>query len=400
MSASEPDLGRVLFYGNQGNAGFRLASWLRETGIDARLLLHRDVRSQRSRPEWQDPALREGYPPWIERYRRLKYVHWLVPPRKARAMAREATVVVTTGRVVVGALALDGPVVFFPMGGEFTRFPFQKDLLHRPVAALYRRRLRRVRRILSAQENVHETARRLDVGDRSVRFPLPVEVREIHELVNRDLLARLEERYADRRAVFLLLSRKTMDPEREEYKAPERFARALKRFLREGDADGIQVVVGLHGPDAERFRTLVEELDVASACDFVGHLPRPDLHAYFSLSRAVVFDQFGGITRHNLSGSVREALSLGATVVTATEVDADPFREAYGPGCPLLFAETTEQISRRMHQVAGWSGRQFEERASESRAWSERHLDWRARIPEFVEILREAAEEETGADTS
>lgn len=384
---------RVLFYGNKGNAGFRLASWVRREGVDAKLLVRRHIRSDRSRPEWQDPGLRRDYPSWIERYRRRRYLDWLVPPRKARSMARRASVVVVTGRVIVGALALDAPIVFFPMGGEFTYFPFQKDPLHYPVSLLYRRRLPRVSRILSAQENVHETARRLGVGDRSVRFPLPVDTRSIHELVNRELLDELKDRYADREAVFLLLSRKTIDPSTEDYKAPERFARALDRFRRAEDPERIRAVVGLHGPDADRFRALLGELELDDVCEYVGHLSRPDLHAYFSLPHSVVFDQFGGITRHNLSGSAREALSLGSVVVTATEVESDEFRAAYGPGCPLLYAETEEQIYRTMRDLVGAAPERFESYREEALEWSERHLDWRSRIPEFLEILGDAAAE-------
>ncbi len=384
---------RVLFYGNKGNAGLRLATWVRQEGIDARLLVPREIRSDRSRPEWQDPSLGEGLPPWIERYRRLKYVHWLVPPRKARSMARRASVVVTTGRLIVGALALDAPVVFFPMGGELTYFPFQRDLLHYPVSLLYRRRISRVSRIVSAQENIRQAAVRLGVGDRWVWYPLPVDVEGIRDLVDRDLLERLERRYGSHDAVFLLPSRKAMDPNDPNYKAPEKCAVALRRFLDDEGADAdVRVVVGLHGPHAARFRELLGELDLEEACDFVGHLPRPELHAYFSLSNAVVFDQFGDISRYNLSGAAREALSLGAVVVAATEVESDAFRSSHGADCPLLFAGDVDEIRERMRVVAGWSSQRFARYGEEARAWTEEHMDWRSRIGEFIEILRDAAE--------
>lgn len=384
-------MNRILFYGNKGNAGLRLASWVRRVGHEATLLVPRRITHDRSRPEWQNPSLAESYPPWIERYRSRRWLDWLVPPRAARSEARRADVVVTTGQEVVGALALDVPIVFFPMGSEIIELPFRWTVRSWPRTLVYRHRLKRVSRVLSAQENVHETARRLGIGDRAVRYPIPTDPAKIRELVNQDLLGGLEDRYANRDAVFLLLSRKTLNPDRQDYKAPEKFARALKRFFRTEKADSIGVVVGLHGREADEFRDLLSELGLEDRCDYVGHLRRPDLHAYFSLPQAVVFDQFGGITRHNLNGSVREALSLGTPIVTATDVEAEEFRTAYGPDCPLLDAETEQEIFDRMREVASWSPERFESIREESLQWSRRHLDWRSRIPEFVDILRDAA---------
>lgn len=383
----------VLFYGNQGNAAFRLASWVRRAGVDARLLLPHRIRSERSRPEWEDPSLEGDYPEWVERYQARRWLDWLVPPERVRSMGRDAPAVVVTGSEIVGGLTLDAPVVFFPMGWEFTDLPFSfgpKDL---PRAVVYRQRLPRVSRILSAQENVHETARRLGVGDRAVRYALPVDTRALHERVNRELLADLEQRYADRDAVFLLLSRKTMDPDRPDYKAPEKFAVALERFCRTARADDVAIVVGDHGRDADEFRSLLRRLGVEEKCDFVDHLRRPDLHAYFSLRNAVVFDQFGGITRHNLSGSPREAMGLGAVLVTATAVESEEFRAAYGPDCPLLYAETEDEICGRMRDLSAWSEEKFESYRRRALAWSERNLDWRSRISDFVDILADAADD-------
>lgn len=380
---------RVLVYGNQGNLGIRFAEWLQGAGLEARLFMPRETSHDRSRPVWRSGQSVERLPVRAHTYRE-RFFHRYVAPRAVAEAARTHDVVLTSGKEIVPALGLDAPVVFNPVGADITKLPFTPAVHLFPQALLYRRRIHRVARITVVQENCRQAARRLGVGDRVVRFPNLVDVDRIRSLVDPSTLRELEAEYGDYRRVFLHLSRKNLDPAEPNYKGNEVFVEALRDFA-DTTGGSFRVIVGLHGHDVDEFMEELEAMDLRRHCDFVRHLPLPELYAYLSLDNAVHFDQFGEVTRHSTSGLTREALALGTPVVTGTDPDSEIFLEGHGPGCPILSAFTAEKVREAMEHLAALPESEFEALRSRCRSWAEEYVHWESRSNEVVAILREAA---------
>lgn len=385
---------KVLFVGNQGNTGYRFVRWLVEYGVDATLLLPHNFNHPRSYPEWEDPGVKGNYPRWIKTFSEKRYPFlWL--NRTIKKEASQCDVVLTTGFYILPVLTLPKPVIFLPAGSDLTRMPFWSgnpaEALH---AYLYRRRIRKVAGILTDQEDCVWAARLLGVGSRLYRFPFLTDVRSIEKNIHAELKKNLKEKYKHYDCIFFSPARKNMDPERPDYKGPEKLLEAYRRFLYTHPDAHVLMVAGMHGLHADAFKKRAEEMGLDEKMEYTGHLSLPELHAWFSLPNLAVFDQFT-VNLNALSGIQREALALGRPVVSSTDVHTDAFRQAYGPDCPLLPAFDASEIFRAMEHLPGSCSDPAATAETAARKWALKYLHYESRIQELITILESTHQQHT-----
>jgi glycosyltransferase involved in cell wall biosynthesis len=380
------ELMKVLFIGNLGNTGYRFVKWLRERGEQAVLALPENIKHERSLPEWEDPFLKRNYPEWIITYKEKK-VPFLFPNKTLRRLSQNFDLILTTGKYIVPVMRLNKPIVFLPVGGDLTRIPFENDTLMQIVhASLYRKRIKRVTRIITDQEDCFWAARLLGQGDKIIRFPFLLDVETIKQNVNRGFLNELKERYRSYDWIFFNPTRKNMDPGMMDYKGSEKLLEAFHEFISNNPEANVRMISGLHGKDAHLFKNQVGQLGMEKHIDFIEHLNLPELHSYMALDNVVVFDQFTN-NLNALGGIQREALSFGKLVVSSTDVATNEFVKAYGESCPLLSAFTKEQILARMLEIYSMSQEVYKDRSKDIQKWTESYLHWENRIDEFIDIL-------------
>ncbi len=115
---------RVAFIGNVANTHFRVASALRDRGVDAHLFVSR-TDAIGSRPENDDPSLAVGYPDWIHSDDWITPASLLLPWRAplTRRLA-QFDVVVASGPGPIYAQFAGVPWAFYVTGGDLTVKPF------------------------------------------------------------------------------------------------------------------------------------------------------------------------------------------------------------------------------------------------------------------------------------
>jgi len=379
---------RVLFVGNQGNTGYRFVRWLVEYGVDATLLYPENFNHPRSHPQWEDPRLEGHHPGWIQTFREYRFPYLFVN-RKIRKMARSYDLILTTGFHVLPVLTLDKPVIFLPVGRDLAQMPFWSDTWINEIHSyLYRKRIPRVKRILTDQEDCIWAARLLGIGERIHRFPFLVDVRRIEQNINSGLKVQLERDYGHYDRLFFNPSRKNMDPQRVDYKGVDKLLLAYRRFLDRHENLNVLMVSGLHGLHVDAFREKVHELNLEDHMVYTGHLSLPDLHAWLSLENVAVFDQFTQ-NLNALSGVQREAMAMGRPVVSSTDIHAPAFQQAYGPNCPLIPAFDAHDIYRAMENITVHASRNDLWEATSIRKWTLKHVHYESRIQELIAILEE-----------
>lgn len=385
---------RVLLYGNQDNICYRLGKWLREKNIDATLYYQTNYVDDRSKPEWEDPALKDNYPEWIKPFRGHMH-NWVMPKRKTVKASKDCDVIVTSGSYIVGALSLKKPVVLCTTGGDMTVIPFDASSLRAEIFSyIYRRRIGMVSRVITVQEPAHWAGKLLGLrDDQVISYPLPIDVDAISGLVNTDLLRELNNRYSSYDLVFFNPTRKNLKPSKIDYKGGEKVLRAFKRLRESMPSLKTKLISIVSGNDVLTYRKMVEDMGLNDHCDLINHLPLPELHAYMSIQNVVVADQFGIVGRIVLAGIARETISLGTPLITATETDSARFIETYAPECPLLKAFTEDDILTAMKEVADYSAEKRKEIGEKSKDWMRKHMHWENRIEEFIQILKDVVEE-------
>ena len=383
---------KFLFYGNAGNTGFRITSWLRQKGLEGILYIpQKQIRHVRNQPEWENPKLADNYPEWIQLVPKgFHYYHFSILNKKVKQYASNCDVVLTTGIEVVNVLTIEKPVVFIPDGGDITDYPFHsKSLKAELFSYFYRKRIRKIGRIITAQENCIWAANLLGVSDRVEVFSLPVDMDAINSNLNRKLLKNLSQRYSTYDWIFFHPTRKSLDPTRSDYKGNEKFIYAFAEFIHSHPSTKVKLIDGLHGADREQYLRLVKQLNLSKYCESVEHLSLPDLHAYMAFEKCIVFDQFGPLGRHSFGGVAREAICLGSPLVTATDTKLAKFESAYGPNSPIFSAFEKDEILKAMENLTSFSSDEFEALRQSTLDWAKRYLHWENRIDEFIAILED-----------
>jgi glycosyltransferase involved in cell wall biosynthesis len=380
---------RILFFGNQGNTGYRFGRWLREAGYEVKLLIPDNLKYERSYPEWEDPALKDQYPEWIQIYRENRYPY-LFLNAFVRKTARDYDLVMVTGFHILPLLKLDKPLVFLPVGADLSQMPFWTGRWVEELEAwLYRRRIGKLSLILTEQEDCIWAARLLGVGDKVRRFPFLIDLNQINHSVNNELALQLSEKYQAYDRIFFNPSRKNLDPARRDYKGAEKLLRAFKRYIEDYQSSRVLMISGLHGLHKEEYRNMVTEMKLDSHIEYTGQLALPDLYAYYSLDNVVVFDQFTE-NLNTLGGIQREAMAMGCPVVSSTDVYTRQFIAGYGPGCPLIPAFDEEEILNAMKKLTRLEQEEMDQYRESVKNWALRYLHYENRMSRFTGLLEEA----------
>lgn len=381
---------KVLIYGNQDNYGIRFAEWFQHHGLEVTLCAPSNLDHARSQPEWRGHESDGPASVSIQEYSR-SYLNNFLPPRQIRRKASSHDVVMPLGSEIVPGLNLDAPIVFNPTGNDLTDIPFRSGWLSHLIAFLYRRRAENLDRITIAQEDAYWAAKFLGVKDRVVRLPNPIDVDHIQAITDDEKVETYRDRYAGYDRVFLHLSRKNLDPTRPNYKGNEVFLEGFEAYLGSHSSD-IRAVVGLHGHHVEEFKKELDGRGLEPYCDFVSHLPLPDLYALLSLDNAVHFDQFGPVARYSTSGLTRETMTLGTPVVTATRTESDAFVQAHGSDCPIRPAFEADDVEAAMRRFCKMSDTELERVGQRGHRWAREKLHWENLIEDYVDVLREAVD--------
>ena len=150
---------RVLFYGNCGNMNLRMASWMREFGIDCTLYIPEKTLNLRSDPRWFSQDFFDHYPDWIKVIER-KYINAIVPEKEVRVAQSEYDIIFTTGLHIISALALKIPVVFLPVGSDLSKAPFGLMDMDKMHFMVYQKRLKKLEHVITHVDNVNDASQK------------------------------------------------------------------------------------------------------------------------------------------------------------------------------------------------------------------------------------------------
>ena len=383
---------KALFLGNQGNRGYRIVRWLRERDIDAVLCFDPSKCSSRSLPEWEDSHLKGCYPDWIKTVAFFPFLHLFEPGWRVRKLSKGFDVVLTAGNAVIPALNLGKPVVFFPVGSDITELPYLSEtFIHGYLSYVYRRRIKKISRIIVGQEDSVQSAQILGVGSKVTRLAFPVDVEKLNRTIHSSIAKKIHDQYGRYERVFFCPSRKVMNPDSLSYKAPEKLIQAFHLLLEKYPDADIKIIMGMHGEDSDAFKDLISSSGIIDKCDFTDHLNLSELHAYMSLPNIVVFDQFAVRNYSILGGVEREAISIGAKVVSATRTDTPEFIETVGPDCPMYVAFSPEEIFMVCDDILNESKDISLLKRKQSTEWAYKHLHWENSIDTIVKTIENAS---------
>jgi hypothetical protein len=392
---------RVLFLGNDDNLNYQAAKWSREFGVEADLWIIQPIDPYRGDIRLLEPDLDE-LPNWVKNValgdgRRMA----LFPGEIGRTIDRTYDFVSVTGPAsLMSSRGLRAPRGLQCTGGELgdLPFPFKPGYSlsqgHRPlrynvsVALFVRAALRRLDFIIDSFEEHTSALRRLGLLDKRKFLGLPADCSGSRNRVRADLRKELMERYGKARRVFMWFSRLNFsDSQALIYKGAERYLKALENVMPELQRNEVRIVMGRHGNEVEGFLELVDRSPVKSFIEWVPHLGAHELSTYLSLPNAVLFAEFGEISRE-LSGIGRDAAALGT--VTVSSARPDVIERQYGRPAPILRAVTTGDIAQRMRELVDMEERRFTELQQETSEFGALAVDYHSYIPKFYACVQEA----------
>lgn len=385
---------QVAFIGNQGNNAYRMCKWGRSMGMNAHLYhCPEKYNKVRSAPELIDQELAAGYPDWITVLdgdgRRDVFAHY---PSIVDHIHRRYDAIITTGAWGVRELHhFDGPPLFhLSLGGDIGDIPWRdwksfdnkaRQKRHR----LYQESIRRYQAIFTANRETVAKLEGIGLKGQAKLWAGPEDIVHNRSRTNKALLSELVEKYNGVDRVFIWLSRIILDPDYYGNKAADVFVKAFARFISKKPDYSIRVIMGDHGPNSEEIKELVEQLGVGHLIDWVEHQPYTHLLAFLSLPQAVVFDELSPQTNW-ISGLARDTLSVGGVMVRSLDHEYTDF--LYGPGCPVLHADSVDQCAKRMFQLADVDF--FEQRKKAVRRWANEYLHYPRNVRIFYDrIIRD-----------
>jgi glycosyltransferase involved in cell wall biosynthesis len=384
---------RIAFVGNQDNNAYRLCKWIRQRDIDAELYLFPRENPTRSRPEQVDPDLADGYPSWVRQYDDNVGLWPLKRGPVARRIDNEHQLVVTSG--ATGLLAAGyfkhTPVVHIALGSEVSQYPlwvwrWRLSLKWRAASFIMRRNLKRVAKIVTLGFRPELAALdALGCGDKAVVWGWPEDPQGNRRRVDRRLLAELTDAYAEFDRVFLWTARLNfMDPSAVDYKGADRFLDALEMLAADGKYK-FKAIVGSHGYDVDVFKARAAEKGLDDHIDYTDHMPFHRMLTYMSIPNGVVVNVLDADRGHIFGGIVREAMSLGAPVISAA--DADTVIRCYGADCPIMRACDAQSCREAMVSVLEMDDQEFSALGLSAGRWADEHLHYDRRLDELLDVL-------------
>jgi len=363
---------RIGLFGNVANALFELARELRTVeGFDAHLYVaDRDV----YRPEHSDPALLDGYPPWIHRG------PWITP-RSVLAPWRSPIVdelaaydlLIVSGPGPIYAQFASVPWCWFVTGADLTVKPFPLTFWRRyptwthrageVVGGMWQRRAARRADELWIQPfaPMVDAVRRLGIVDERVShryFPLVVDTDLFtpdHELVAPDdpaVVAMAEADFSVLHPSRLVIEASEPLRRTGQWKANDVLLRGFAQLVRRRVVDRPLLVMPLlAGGDVDLARRIIAEEGIEDAVHWAvppapeGY-PRHRLVDLYSVAD-VVADDFGA----GWFGYVAlEGAAMARPVVT--HLDAPAMAELYPDGHPFCEAADPAAVADRLEELA------------------------------------------------
>jgi len=118
---------KVHFVGNTCNNHYGIAKELRKQGVNAHLFIpYGQTLTTQTLPESEDPELRDNYPKWIHKmkkvssFRRLGYI-----AAQDQKQLFDCDIITTHGEYA-STIAKNKPYVIFPHGSDLYLYPFKK----------------------------------------------------------------------------------------------------------------------------------------------------------------------------------------------------------------------------------------------------------------------------------
>jgi glycosyltransferase involved in cell wall biosynthesis len=367
---------RVALFGNVANNLFQLGQSLREHApeIDAHLFVSHNE-AWVSRPEADEPVIRERVPSWIH------VDDWavgaaLVTPHRTRIVdeLRQFDLLVVSGNGPMFAPFTGRPYCFFVSGGDLTETPFPlafmrgHETARQRVGALLigprqRRGIRRAREIwappyrpyLRALERLHVPTERLGTDYLPVaidtrRFRFDPVAKQDPSPVARDL-TNGSDFVVFHPSRLMIRSRSARQREVGNWKKNDILLRGFALFARSGSARA--PVLGLidrtASPDVALAKVLVAELGIADQARWLvaprhGGFLRHELLELYSASDVVADDfgvgWFGGVTL--------EGLAIERPVLQY--IDEDMMSRLY-PWHPIVSARTPDDVAEALEKL-------------------------------------------------
>lgn len=370
---------KIAFLGNQDNNAYKMCTWLRKAGYDAHLyIFDGNLKNKRSSPQLVDKDRDLERTPWIHFYDKYRKFYFLRKTELSREIERTYDVVVTSGGAVLSGLQYqDIPVVHMTLGSEVLLWPHQIfgkgfPLIERCYFYFTRKALAHSWRITNGTAAGMHSLNRLGLQKHNFFWGFPEDLDKNRVIVDRDLLASLNEKYGKYDRVFLWVSRLCMDPEIPFYKGADIFIRAFARALI--SHPNARAVIGMHGADVEKSKAFVEELGIADKVDWVPHLPFWELMTYLSLDNGVLVDKIAPEGTTRFGGSSREAVALGMPLVRSS--DRSFISRKYGPDCPVILVNDENDVCEAMGSLCNMTDDEFKDLKAEFHDWAQAHLHY------------------------
>lgn len=351
---------KILHVGNTANYAYQIAKYLRESGVDADLLIKCGAKNTEN-PASEDLELTQSSnrPEWVKQWNPKNPLDWI---RIAR-MALGYDMLHVYAGVPAYAQFSSKPYVAWSLGSDLRKVSFEKTLRGR----LLKRGFSKARLVLSSDVNYEEIANGL--GLKNVVFmPQGIDTEKYAPRKNK-----IRGRYDCDLLVF--------HPARQHWavKGNDRLIRAFAKLVKGGFS--AHMILVDWGVDNERAKRLIAELGIKKYAEFRPVMDTKTLIDYYGASD-IVADQF-------LIGSYGY-VGLGA-MSCATPVLMhlleDNFRKCYGTLPPILNANEEGAIYEKLLYAAK-NKSELKRRGEESRRWVIKNHRWAVIINRLIEIYR------------
>lgn len=387
----------ICIFGNQDNAGYRLAKWLRARGNNAHLYLMTHWESPRSNPEAIDNDLtKETYPTWTHKFNNSVPHMILGNSREIDEIERTYDVVLVVGNMAMtfAHQIRHVPIVCLSTGPGnqgvikmWDHYGLKYKLFWTLMRFYIRKSVRSCQKVLIHYDPEIYSLKKLDQLGKAIFYGMPEDVSMNKDRVDKALLADLNNQYAKYDKVFLWLSRIDFRNSKSPmYKGTDKFIRGAAKIIAEGA--NVKIIMGSHGQDYEASKDMVTNLDISGHVDWVPHLPFWKMLTYLSIDNAVIFDE---LTEFNCvsSGMFREALSVGAVLVRSySETMTNAGHGGYN--CPVHHAVHEADVYEVMKKILCWDKSKMQEEKNRSFSWAEKYLKADHQIDRLINILEEA----------
>ncbi len=418
---------RVHLFGGVLAYDFLLAGWLRARGVDAHYFCNLK-RNEGDYPWWEDRTLSpHNLPTWCH------YFPFQVPYLYRRSLGSigeqfleafdhgaDLLVLIGEGVFIAShfrtpyavwscgfdvAAAVPAPVrwsaILKRMRGRYEPMRLQQRLNRRHVADA----LHNAKSVISVMEFQRSTfLRQLSLDDKVKSLRMPYDCSRYTPRQD----AALNQMHADVTTVFLLPTRHSYGFGGPADKGADKAIKAFAAFVR-AHGPAARLVTVEKGPCVEDSKRLVAELGMGAHVQWVPHLDREALRAYYSLPNVVVLDQFQNETTiepamwralrtHGARGSIfAEAMCMGVPLISnlgTTWIQS-------GAAPPFVWdACAVDEISAAMGRAGVIPPKERHERAKANREWALSEIHWESVIDTYIDHFHDLVNHSRATDAA